>query len=145
MEDEECETDEESELMFSFSLEILSAIMFSMVLIHLALIPILDPISRPQKNLASALPMIDFLLVCKVQFKALVLSVTHNNTGYGSSFVVNLAIHELDDRCTVVYNDCYILQTVNRDEFFRLYCFRGAVVTYGSHFLEMLDATKTPV
>ena len=90
MEDEECAT-EESELMFSFSLENLSSIMFSMVLIHLALIPILDPISRPQKKLASALPMIDFLLVCKVQFKALVLSITHNMTGYGSSLTLQFA------------------------------------------------------
>ena len=90
MEDEDCETDE-SELMFFFSLEILSAIMFSMVLIHLALMPILEPISKPQKNLASALPMIDFLLVCKVQFKALVLSVTHNTTGYGSSLILQFS------------------------------------------------------
>ncbi len=32
--------------------------------------------------------------------------------------VVNLAICELDDRRTVVNDDCHILQTVNRDEGF---------------------------
>ena len=71
-----------------FSLEILSAISFSTVLIHLALIPTFEPIKSPQKNLARARPILDFLLVCKVQFKALVLSVTHKTTGCGSSLIV---------------------------------------------------------
>ena len=64
-----------------FSLEILSAISFLTVLIHFALIPMFEPIRRPQKNLTRAWPMLDFLLVCKVQFSALVLSVTHRTTG----------------------------------------------------------------
>jgi hypothetical protein len=57
------------------------------VLIHLALIPTCEPIKSPQKNLARARPILDFLLVCKVQFKALVMSVTHNTTGCGSSLI----------------------------------------------------------
>ncbi len=67
----------------SFNLEILSAISFSPVLIHFVLIPTLEPIKRPQKNLARALPILDFLLVCRVQFSALDLSVMHRTTGYG--------------------------------------------------------------
>ena len=74
--------------MSAFSLDILSAIRFSIVLIHFAFTPTSDPIKRPQKNLARALPIIDFLLVCKVQFNALVLSVTHDMTGYGSSLTL---------------------------------------------------------
>jgi len=77
------------------SLNILSAITFSVVLIHLALVvlihlaftPTFEPISNPQKNLAKARPMIDFLLVCKVQFSALVLSVMHITTGCESSVI----------------------------------------------------------
>ena len=70
-----------------FSLEILSAITFSTVLIHFALMPKYEPIKSPQKNLARARPILDLLLVCKVKFSALVLSVTHKTTGYGSSFI----------------------------------------------------------
>ena len=76
----------ESELVLlktSLNLDILSAIIFSMVLIHFAFMPTFESIKSPQKNLARALPMVDFLLVCKVQFKALVLSVTHSTTGCG--------------------------------------------------------------
>ena len=69
------------------SLDILSVITFLVVLIHLAFTPTFEPISNPQKNLAKARPMIDFLLVCKVQFSALVLSVTHITTGCGSSVI----------------------------------------------------------
>ena len=72
-------------LMTSLSLDILLAITFLMVLIHLAFTPTFEPIRMPQKNLARALPMFDFLLVCNVQFNALVLSVTHKTTGCGSS------------------------------------------------------------
>ncbi len=70
--------------------DILSAIMLSMVLNHLALTPKFEPIRRPWKNLARALPIIDFLLVFRVQLSALVLSVTHRTTGCGSllSFLV---------------------------------------------------------
>ncbi len=57
---------------------ILSAILFSTVLIHLALIPTCEPIKSPQKNLAKARPILDFLLACKVQFNVLLLSVTHS-------------------------------------------------------------------
>jgi hypothetical protein len=67
----------------SLNLDILSAIIFLMVLIHFACMPTFEPIKSPQENLARALPMVDFLLVCKVQFKALVLSVTHSATGCG--------------------------------------------------------------
>ena len=70
-----------------FSLEILSAITFSTVLIHLALMPTFEPIKSPQKNLARARPILDFLLVCKVQFSTLVLSVTHKTTGCGSLLI----------------------------------------------------------
>ncbi len=73
------------------NLDILSAITFSKVLIHFAFTPTLDPIRRPQKNLAKALPMIDFLLVCKVQLSALVLSMMHNTTGCGSSFIFRVS------------------------------------------------------
>ncbi len=51
----------------------------------IALIPTFEPIKRPQKNLARAQPMLDYLLVCRVQLSALVLSVTHKTTGWGSS------------------------------------------------------------
>ena len=78
-------------LMSAFSLDILSAITFLIVLIHFAFTPTFEPIKRPQINLARALQIIDFLLVCKVQFKALVLSVTHSTTGYGSSLTSRVA------------------------------------------------------
>ncbi len=68
-----------------FSLKILSAISFSTMLIYFALTPRFEPIKRPQKNLARARPILDFLLVCKVQLSALILSVTHKMTGCGSS------------------------------------------------------------
>ncbi len=70
-----------------FSLEILSAITFLTVLIHFALMPAYEPIKSPQKNLPRARPILDLLLVCKVQFSALVLSVTHKMTGCGSSLI----------------------------------------------------------
>ena len=60
-----------------FSLEIFSTIIFSTVMINLALTPTFDAIKSPQKNLARAQPILDFLLLCKVQFSMLVLSVTH--------------------------------------------------------------------
>jgi len=59
--------------------------MFLIVLIHFAFTPKFEPIMSPQKNLARACPIIDFLLMCKVQLRALVLSVTHRMTGCGSS------------------------------------------------------------
>jgi hypothetical protein len=37
-----------------FGLEILSAILFSTVLIHFVLMPMFEPINRPQKNIARA-------------------------------------------------------------------------------------------
>ncbi len=70
-----------------FSLEILSAITFSTMLIHFALMPTHEPIKSPQKNLARACPILDLLLVCKVHFSALVLTVTHKTTGCGSSLI----------------------------------------------------------
>ncbi len=60
-----------------FSLEILSAIIFSTVLIHLAIMPTFEPIKSQKQKLNRARSILDFLLVCKVQFSALVLSVTH--------------------------------------------------------------------
>ena len=74
-------------LMVALSLDILSATTFSIVLIHLAFTPTFEPIRSPQKNLARALPIFDFLLVCKVQFNALELSVTHRTIGNGSSLI----------------------------------------------------------
>ena len=59
----------------SLSLKILLAISLSVVVIHFALIPTLEPIRRLQKNLARARPMINFLLVWRVQLSALVLSM----------------------------------------------------------------------
>ena len=56
-------------------------ISFSIVLIHFALIPTFEPIRRPQKNLARARPILDFLDVWIVQLSVLVLSVTHKTTG----------------------------------------------------------------
>ncbi len=70
-----------------FSLDILSAILFSTMLIHFALTPMFEPIKSPQKNLARARPILAFLHVCKVQLSALVLSVTHKTTGYGTSLI----------------------------------------------------------
>ncbi len=74
-----------------FSLEILSVISFLTVLIHFVFTPTFKPIKRPQKNLARALPILDFLLVCSVQFSALVLSMMHRTTGYGSLFIFQVA------------------------------------------------------
>ena len=74
-----------------FSLEILSAISFSTVLIHFVFTPTFEPIKRPQKNLAKALPMIDYLLVCKVQLSELVLSVMHKTTGCGSLLIFRVS------------------------------------------------------
>jgi hypothetical protein len=75
------EDDVELVAMSFLSLYILSAITFSTVLIHFALMPTFEPISRPQKNLARALPIINYLLVCSIQLSALVLSVTHKTSG----------------------------------------------------------------
>ena len=57
------EDDVELVAMSFLSFDILSAITFSIVLIHFALMPSFEPISRPQKNLARDLLIIDFLLV----------------------------------------------------------------------------------
>ena len=65
--------------------EISSATLFSSVAIHFELIPKGESIMSPQKNLANARPIIEFLEVCVVQFMALVLSVILKTTGYGSS------------------------------------------------------------
>ena len=72
--------------------EILSATSFLSVLIQVELMPSGESICSPQKNLASALPIIERLLVCKVQFRALVLSVTLKITGYGSSDTASISI-----------------------------------------------------
>jgi hypothetical protein len=64
---------EEDFSLVCLSLDILSAIMFSRVLIHFALIPTCKLIRSPQKNLARAQPMIDLLLVWRVQLSVLVL------------------------------------------------------------------------
>jgi hypothetical protein len=74
-----------------FSLKILSAISFSTMLIHFALTPTFEPIKRPQKNLARARPILDFLLVCRVELSALVLSVTRKMMGCGSSLTLWVA------------------------------------------------------
>ncbi len=73
------------------SLDILLAITFSIVLIHFAFIPTCKLIKSPQKNLARAQPMMDFLLVWSVQLRALVLSVTQRMTGYGSLLTLQVA------------------------------------------------------
>ena len=65
------------------SLDILSVITLSSVLIHKQVMPTFQPIMSPQNNLTRACPIIDFLQVCIVQFFALMLSVTHKTTGYG--------------------------------------------------------------
>ena len=72
-------------------LGISSAILFLTVLIHVAFIPTLEPIKSPQKNLARACPMIDFLPVCVVQFLALMLSVTQRTTRLGSLMMSSLS------------------------------------------------------
>ena len=94
-----------------FGLEILSAITFSTVLIHLALMPTFEPIKSPQKNLARARPILDLLLVCKVQFSALVLSVTHKTTGCGSLF--DFLGCKDDQRCAVIHNYSKVLEAVD--------------------------------
>ncbi len=82
---------EEDFLLVRLSLDILSVITFLVVLIHFALIPTCEPIRSPQKNLARARPMMDFLLVWRVQLSALVLSVTQRTTGYGSLLTLQVA------------------------------------------------------
>ena len=73
------------------SLEILLAILLLMVLIHFALILTLEPIRRPQKSLARARPMINFLLMRRVQLSMLVLSVTQSTIGCGLSLIFCVA------------------------------------------------------
>jgi hypothetical protein len=75
---------EEDFSLVRLSLNILSAIAILVVLIHFVLIPTRKPIRSPQKNLARAQPMMDFLLVWRVQLSALVLLVIQRTTGYGS-------------------------------------------------------------
>ena len=70
------------------TLEILSAILLTLVLIHSALMPTSDPIKRPQKNLAKARPIIDFLQIRIVHFLALILSVTQSTTRWGLSVIL---------------------------------------------------------
>jgi hypothetical protein len=101
-------------MLSTLSLDILSAIMFSIVLIHLALTPTFESIRRPQKNLARALPTINFLLVCRVQFGALVLSVIHRVTGCGLSLIFSSCKH--DNQSTVVQYDCHILETIDGND-----------------------------
>ena len=72
--------------------EILSAMTFSCVPIHLALIPTCDPMSNPQKNLTKAHPIIEVFEVCQVQFNALVLSVMKRITALGSSVIPDFTI-----------------------------------------------------
>ena len=50
------------------SRDISSAIVLALVLIHVELMPTLEPIKSPQKNLASTRPILDFLQVCVVHF-----------------------------------------------------------------------------
>ncbi len=85
-------------VMSSLSLDILSAMTFSIVLIHCAFTPTFELVRRPQKNLAKALPIIDFLLICKVQLSAVVLSVTHKTTRCGSSVTFSVANTTRDEQ-----------------------------------------------
>ena len=68
------------------------AMTFSCVPIHLALIPTGESISMPQKNLANALPIKEVFEVCRVQLRALVLSVMRRITGWGSVVIPDLTI-----------------------------------------------------
>ena len=56
-----------------------------MVLIHVELMPNVDPMRRKQKNLANNFPKYDDLHVCVVQEWADVLSTAFNKIGKGSS------------------------------------------------------------
>ncbi len=60
-----------------------SAILLSLVLIHLEFIPSREPIRREQKKQASLQPIIDFLHAPVVQLKADALSVMLRRTGCG--------------------------------------------------------------
>ncbi len=83
--------------MISFlNLNIFSAITFSIVLIHFAFTPTFEPIRRPQKNLAKALLMIDFLLMCRVQLSPLVLSLMHKTTLLLTFLVTQQGKHSLN-------------------------------------------------
>ncbi len=93
------------------SLDILSAMIFSIVLIHFAFIPTSEPIKRPRKNLARARPIADFLLICKVQFNALVLSVTHRTTGWGLSLI--FFARQGGECCAIVYYDCDVFEAID--------------------------------
>jgi hypothetical protein len=75
----------------ALSLEILLAISLLMVLIYFALIPTLEPIRRPQKNLARARPMINFLIVWRVQLSARVWSVMQSTIGCGPKLIFCVA------------------------------------------------------
>ncbi len=91
------------------SLEILLAMTFLTVLIHFACVPTSEPIERPQKIFARAWPIADFLLICNVQFKMLVLLVMHRTTRWGSLLTLLL---EKEVSAAVVYYDCDVLETV---------------------------------
>jgi hypothetical protein len=54
-------------------------------------IPTTELSKSPQKNLARAHPMIDFLQVCVVQFFALMLSITERTTRLGSLMMSSLS------------------------------------------------------
>jgi hypothetical protein len=58
-----------------------SAILLSLVLIHLEFIPSKEPIMREQKKRAIRQPILDFLHALVVQLKAEALSVTLRRTG----------------------------------------------------------------
>ncbi len=73
-------------------LETLSTMQLASVLIHVAFMPMSEPIKSPQKNLATAHPMMDFLLVCIVRFSALMLSITQSTTGWVSVVIWLLSI-----------------------------------------------------
>jgi hypothetical protein len=82
---------EEDFSLVRLSLDILLAITFLVVLIHFALISTHEPIRSLQKNLTRAQPMMDFLLMWRVQLSALVLLVMQRMTGYGLLLTLQVA------------------------------------------------------
>ncbi len=105
---------EEDFLLVRLSLNILLVITFLVVLIHFALIPTCKPIRSPQKNLARARPMMDFLLVWRVQLSVLALLVMQRTTGYGS--LLTLRVAKSDEGHTVIDDDHDIFLAIDGDE-----------------------------
>ncbi len=91
------------------SLDILSTITFSIVLIHFALMPTFEPISRPQKNLARA-------FLARVQCPIECICIICDTQDNWEWVIIDLAIFKHNKRCAVIKNDGHKFQAVDWNE-----------------------------